>query len=701
MSRNSRHPKLSTVNTVSPAFRKAVWSSAAAIIAVVVVYLALVVLSLSLAVACMWGGIMVTRFLPNLLGIMIAAMLVGLGIMIIIFIVKFIFAETRPDESDSIEISRNDQPGLVDFIHKLAGDIGTSKPRKIFLSTDVNACVFYNSGFWSMFLPVPKNLRIGLGLVNSLNVSELQAVIAHEFGHFSQRSMKLGSFVYQVNRIIHDMLFNNKGYAETIQGFVRIHSIFGLSAEITGSVVRCIQWTLHQMYKLVNKNYMDLSRQMEFHADLVAASYSGSNNIISALRRIEFSHACFEHTLDLCNRIWKDNKVVADMYANHSIVLRHRGNSKQFAMQDGIPVPQALNSQRFNRVNFKDQWASHPTIEERSAYLSAFNLSAEVKQESAWSLFRNEEGLRQQFTAILYRHLPVEEQTARMSCDDFEAFHIHTTNRFSMPAVFKGYFDNREINVFDTAPELQNTGSTLIAEELLSDENVKLPQKIQSLTQDIAILQSIEEKSIDTSTFDFDGKKYRRTKASEVRTQLEAELKECSDKLDKLDRKLFLCFDRKIAEQEPALLASYRAQYDQYFLLRKNAAEYLKLLESIIQSLSPIYAGQSLPADDIKKIIGAVKDQEPLFKESLYKWSDAGAFEDDRELNDLVKKFLAEEYVYFNGEKFLDDELTVLDRIVQESWNNILIFLHDRFRQILELKASVLTSNRQSLAGAS
>jgi len=33
---------------------------------------------------------------------------------------------------------------------------------------------FYNSSFWSMFLPVRKNLEIGLGLVNSINISEFK-----------------------------------------------------------------------------------------------------------------------------------------------------------------------------------------------------------------------------------------------------------------------------------------------------------------------------------------------------------------------------------------------------------------------------------------------------------------------------------------------------------------------------------------------
>jgi Zn-dependent protease with chaperone function len=46
------------------------------------------------------------------------------------------------------------------------------------------------------------------------------------------------------------------------------------------------------MYGVINKNYMSLSREMEFHADAVAASVSGSENLITALKKLEISDAC-------------------------------------------------------------------------------------------------------------------------------------------------------------------------------------------------------------------------------------------------------------------------------------------------------------------------------------------------------------------------------------------------------------------------
>jgi Zn-dependent protease with chaperone function len=131
--------------------------------------------------------------MPKIFMVIVGLGLMCLGISVIYFLIKFIFVRSKDENASRVEITENQQPRLFAFIRQLSKETHTPFPKKIFISPDFNACVFYNSGFRSMFLPVRKNLEIGLGLVNSINASELKAVIAHEFGHFSQRSMKLGS----------------------------------------------------------------------------------------------------------------------------------------------------------------------------------------------------------------------------------------------------------------------------------------------------------------------------------------------------------------------------------------------------------------------------------------------------------------------------------------------------------------------------
>jgi len=260
--------------TTSTAFRKQVRKVIGAILLFVIVYLLLVLAAIALAVACGWLGIFLILHLSNFAILLIGLGIIGVGISVIYFLIKFIFAVARDENSRRTEITETEQPRLFAFIRELARETQTPFPKKVYLSPDVNACVFYNSSFWSMFLPVRKNLEIGLGLVNSINVSEFKAVVAHEFGHFSQKSMKLGSFTYNVNRIIYNMLFENKDYTAFLQSWGNLHTYLRIFAGITVKIANSIQWLLRGMYKVINRSYLGLSREMEFHADAVAASVS-------------------------------------------------------------------------------------------------------------------------------------------------------------------------------------------------------------------------------------------------------------------------------------------------------------------------------------------------------------------------------------------------------------------------------------------
>lgn len=254
---------------VSSTFRIEAIRSVIAIIAFIIVYFLLFILDLCLVALCFYLAFLLISARIAWLPLIAAIGLVGCGVMVFVFLIKFLFSSSNADENDCIEVTESDQPVLLESIRSLSKQIGTAMPKKVFLSSEVNASVSYSSSFWSTFLPVKKNLRIGMGLVNSLNVSELEAVIAHEFGHFSQRSMKVGSWVYQVNKIIYDMLGNNTGFNKSLMKWAEASGIFMFFSKITIWIIKGIQWILHQMYKVVNKNYRSLSRQMEFHADLV------------------------------------------------------------------------------------------------------------------------------------------------------------------------------------------------------------------------------------------------------------------------------------------------------------------------------------------------------------------------------------------------------------------------------------------------
>src|SRR5207253_2918004 len=52
-----------------------------------------------------------------------------------------------------------------------------------------------------------KNLYLGLGLVNAVNLTEFKAVLAHEFAHISQKSMAVNNYAYLAITVAENMFY--------------------------------------------------------------------------------------------------------------------------------------------------------------------------------------------------------------------------------------------------------------------------------------------------------------------------------------------------------------------------------------------------------------------------------------------------------------------------------------------------------------
>lgn len=71
--------------------------------------------------------------------------------MLFAFLLKGFFKRRRMNRANLIEIQASDQPELFAFIEQLCTDTGAPRPKRVYLSPDVNAAVFYDSSFlrWS------------------------------------------------------------------------------------------------------------------------------------------------------------------------------------------------------------------------------------------------------------------------------------------------------------------------------------------------------------------------------------------------------------------------------------------------------------------------------------------------------------------------------------------------------------------------
>ncbi len=574
----------------SETFRKEAVGVVKEIIAFILTYLALIVAAIALAAFCAWLGFWVISFIKNLWTLLFGIGLMGLGVMVLYFLFKFVFQSNTVDRSAMIEITAKDQPMLFQFIKRLAKETQTPLPKKIYVSPEVNAMVFYDSSFWSMFLPVRKNLNIGLGLVNAVNVSEFKAILAHELGHFSQKSMKLGSYVYNVNRIIHDMLFDNDDYNRSLEGWANAGQYFYAFAELTSSIVRIIQEVLTKSYRSINERYMALSREMEFHADAVAASVSGSSPLITALYRVDVAHMCYQNVLAHHARWIKGNRKAVNVYEHHTTAMKSFADVHQLTVDENNQIQvsaKAFSKYHWNRVVIKDQWASHPSITDREKYLTGLNIKSDIVADPAWALFVDPDKLQKELTEQLYAEVKFNGKPELIDNSTFRYMLQDDLNKYRFNPEYCGFYDNRKTTIFDVDDAIQQPHGVKELPEILTEKTLSLPFLIQGLDIDIQTLKMLQAKFSPVKTFDFEGRKHDRSEASALILKLIHERDDAAHSLARADKDLFLLFYHKSAQKGNGKTAV--TMYNELFSWVKKTEDDLNLVNSMLQEASQLF----------------------------------------------------------------------------------------------------------------
>ncbi|HYP88830.1 MAG TPA: M48 family metallopeptidase, partial [Polyangiaceae bacterium] len=157
-----------------------------------------------------------------------------------VFLLSALFFIKSGGKPSDLEVTAAEEPALFEFLNALADRAGAQRPHRVFLSMRVNAAVFYDLSLANLLFPTKKNLEIGLGLVSTLNLSEMTAVLAHEFGHFAQRSMAVGRWVYMAQQIT-GQIVASRGWLDKALGAL---SSVDLRVAWIGWVLRIVVWSI-------------------------------------------------------------------------------------------------------------------------------------------------------------------------------------------------------------------------------------------------------------------------------------------------------------------------------------------------------------------------------------------------------------------------------------------------------------------------
>ncbi len=650
------------------AFRSQVRMVIATLLVFVCTYLLMVALAVLLAWGCIQAGLFVMVQRLGFMTLLIGGGIKLMGALVYFFLIKFHFATSGGTQNPGVQIEESDEPQLFEFIRRVADEVGTHFPKKVFLTPEVNASVFYSSSFWSLFIPTRKNLNIGLGLVNAVNVSEFKAVLAHEFGHFSQKSMRLGSYVYYVNQVIFNMLYHNNGWAATANVIAGVHVILTFFVQLAVYIVQGVQWVLRGMYSIVNRRYLGLSRAMEFHADTISASVSGSNNMAQALRQIELGDTTFQQVVQRCNTLLATNQAPRNCYVGQQAEAAHFAATHKLPFHEGVPLltRDFMERQQYARVNFKNQWASHPTREEREDNLQALNLTAPVVQDAAWNVFQHPEKWQQQLTAFMYRSIDLK--TDNLEDNAFVEWIREDQDKRKLPGIYEGYFDGHSIYTekwADTA--LTTQAAALAPAELkqLFEEN--LDEKIASLQNDVNMLVAIMEGRVDTKTFDFDGKKYSADQAEDIKQALEKEITQTEEERSRRDTQAASVFLALALHRGPTQAAALKAAYD---ILHEVSALRTALLHSGAPALMTINMLASNNFNLATEMVSPFRElyqvQEPQLRALFMGKQDIGLFPED--LGDRIRAvFMSDPIQYHLNNQPIQEPLETLYSLVVDT----------------------------------
>lgn len=667
----------------------------------IVTYLIILVLAFLLTGLCIAGGVALIAIKPMFATIALGLGLASLGVLILVFLLKFVFKSHKVDRAHLIEITEYQEPELYKMISEIVHNVGTRFPKKIYLSSEVNAAVFYNSSFWSMFLPIKKNLLIGLGLVNTVTKEELKAILAHEFGHFSQKTMKVGSYVYNVNQIIFNILFDNESYESLTQKWANVSGYFAIFVVIAEKINAGIQWILRKLYEVVNKSYMGLSREMEFHADEIAASITGSEPLKKSLLRMTLADNSYNNVISFYNNRISENIKSENLYKDQSSVIHFLAEINGLEIQNGLPDISLSEQSKFDKSKLviKDQWASHPTIDERIRKLEKVNYLTENNSDSPANLiFSDISKLQIQITDKLFDGVSYNGDIETIPSDKFFNQYKQEVLSNSFSKIYNGYYDSKnpiafDLNVSKPIVEVRDFSS------LYSDEKVDLVYTSIALYNDIQTLNSISNNTLKIKTFDYDGVRFKRKNANELIERLKPELDRINELIKRNDYDIYEYF--RLEEDRLNKHKKLEKLYREFFEFDKIFDSKFEIYTKLVNELQ--FVSVTTPFDQIKINFSKIKPTEESLKKEINQLLEDSSIQTEitNDIKEKLEQYTSNTLEYFGGVSYFDDSLNVL----YSAMNNYTFLLSRKYflikKRLLTYQEELTKNHTQSSVDAS
>lgn len=244
-------------------------------------------------------------------------------------------------------VDASSQPRLFTEIQTIAAEFEEPMPASVYIVLDANAWVAQRGGI--LGFGSRRVMALGLPLLSFLTVSELRAVLAHEFAHFYGGDTGLGP---SINRA-------RESLGRSLQSLSSDSGFFYVLSRLSWVVLlRLVIVRIFEVYwKLFLRLTLLVSRQWEYRADELACTVAGTEPLLSGLRKL----ACARFTWPLFWQSEAATSILAGFRPPLAEGFARFLQSPAIANKVEAAVTALLEAERPNA------FATHPTFKQRSA----------------------------------------------------------------------------------------------------------------------------------------------------------------------------------------------------------------------------------------------------------------------------------------------------------------------------------------------
>ena len=326
------------------------------------------------------GGIIYGFFSLGRIPIKLVA-IIAIGVLITVFAILRSLFIRRIDEDPGTRLDLSRNPGLRDLLNEVAARIGTRPVDNVYITPGTDVAVMERGGMFKQLSGKSERcLILGVGVLEGMKLSWFKAVLAHEYGHFSNKDTAGGGFAIAVRRSLMTM-------AESLaQG--------GAAAWYNPA------WLfINGFYRVFLRISQGASRLQEVLADRWAAFAYGAEAFEQGLTHVIRQSVKFDyHAQNTLNEVVEQQKPLSNFYTYQP---------------QQIPEPAEVEEAVREAVHAQPSvYDSHPAPADRYQWVHALGATGTGLKPGdtaeVWTVFSNPDQLQREMTTQIRASLAMD-----------------------------------------------------------------------------------------------------------------------------------------------------------------------------------------------------------------------------------------------------------------------------------------------------